>query len=66
MTRETVIGDTPARLATSLIVGADPDRREERDGAAGVELMWRVGQSEEGTAGMDASGRRSKSAATMQ
>jgi hypothetical protein len=28
MTRDTVIGDTPARRATSLIVGALPARRD--------------------------------------
>jgi hypothetical protein len=39
MTRDTVMGDTPARRATSLMVGADPERREERVGAAGVKSM---------------------------
>ncbi|WP_288934678.1 hypothetical protein [uncultured Sphingomonas sp.] len=39
MTRDTVIGETPASLATSLMVGAEPDRRDGRGGAAVLESM---------------------------
>jgi hypothetical protein len=41
MTRDTVIGDTPARRATSLIVGAVPARREGLDRVEVLALMRR-------------------------
>ena len=46
MTRDTVIGDTPAWRATSLIVGADRTRRAVRvDGLGGVETAIGEGGS---------------------